>query len=202
MNNQCTKNQIFLEAGIDPKSLQRNFSLPSPIRRSSLTTAERSHSWDQTSHTAQANTHKSQPTTAHTIGQLPFGTAQIPPFCQIYKFTSAKGIYQQAKVLCQILRCLVKEEYKLRYHLLKPSPNLLLPNMTHYKHFYRSDGYGVGVEEQEPTSISAAIKSKVMGFFQRSFSPSRNSNSNYSPQSQSDFSRRSKVKDEEYRKTG
>ena len=49
----------------------------------------------------------------------------------------------------------------------------------------------------EPKSIPAAIKSKVLGFFQRSFSPSRSSSP--SP-GNSDMSRRSKVKDEEYKK--
>ena len=55
------------------------------------------------------------------------------------------------------------------------------------------------VEEQttESKSISAAIKSKVLGFFQRSFSPSRSSSP--SPVSSS-LTKRSKVKDEEYKK--
>lgn len=51
--------------------------------------------------------------------------------------------------------------------------------------------------DAEPKSISAAIKSKLVGFFQRSFSPSRSSTSTEGSQ---DLSRRSKVKDEEYRK--
>ena len=201
MSNQTTTNPMFLEAGFDTKCLQRNFSLPSPVRRTSLTTAERSHSWDQSCHTAQASTHNPPHTATYTCPQIPYYTAQIPPFAKSAislpqrNILSSKGAFANPTLFG-------KEgvEATLSSAKAKPQVSAALSQEDSLQHFYQSRDHTAKLEEIEsPKSISAAIKSKVMGFLQRSFSPSRSSNSS-SAEGHSDFSGRSKVKDEEYRK--
>ena len=201
LSNQTTTNPMFLEAGIDPKCLQRNFSLPSPVRRTSLTTAERSLSWDQSCHTAQANTHNPLHTAIQTCPQIPYCTAQIPPFAKSAtslpqrNLLSSKGAFANPTLFG-------KEgvEATLSSAKAKPQVSAAVSQEDSLQHFYQSRDHTARFEEIEsPKSISAAIKSKVMGFLQRSFSPSRSGSSN-SAEGHGDLSRRSKVKDEEYRK--
>ena len=164
MSNQTTTNPMFLEAGFETKCLQRNFSLPSPVRLTSLTTAERSHSWDQSCHTAQASTHNPPHTATYTCPQIPYYTAQIPPFAKSAtslpqrNILSSKGAFANPTLFG-------KEgvEATLSSAKAKPQVSAALSQEDSLQHFYQSRDHTAKLEEIEsPKSISAAIKSKVM----------------------------------------
>ncbi len=176
---------MFLEAGIDPKCLQRNHSLPSPARRTSLTAAERSHSWDHT----QTHEH----TTALHLPKCPLAclnTAYIPPYAKCVSPPQQESISTSSQN--SALDRTTKE-----MEASVPDPAAQIAGRCSFCEEVTAKTESPSEPEVKSNSISAAIKSKVIGFFQRSFSPKPNSSSS---QEQSDLPRRSKAKDEEYRK--
>ena len=199
-HSHSVSSPVFLEAGIDPEYLQRNFSLPSPVRRTSLITAERSRSWDHNCHTAQTHTHHALHTPTHKCIQFPFNTAQIPPFAKFTTLLPQKNIISSKGVVMNPV-LVGKEGVEPMLSGAKANPELTAAYSRQDPFVQCSHCRDHAAKVEEPTtelkSIPAAIKSKVLGFFQRSFSPSRSSSP--SP-GNSDMSRRSKVKDEEYKK--
>ncbi len=213
-NSHTTSCPIFLEAGIDPKCLQRNLSLPSPVRRTSLTIAERSLSWDHSCHTSAL-----LPPTALTALQATkcplagFNAAHIPlsaklttpPLPQQQGTRSQSSGAGDFSGMQQVSEPTPAESSNVP--LAKTNPEFTaagssFQNPHHCSccadHAAKTDVHNCQPQE-ESKSISAAIKSKVLGFFQRSFSPLRNPEPSEG-HSSANLSRRSKVKDEEYRK--